>query len=211
MKKLFTLLAVMAALALSANAANFKSQSFIVGDVTSLCVSNSICVSNLLSYTVVTNWTGVNWTNAAGNRVITSTTGGVTAYKNLLKDVDLWSASDGSLPAVYYDPGVSGAAATNSCFANIYIKILGTSGANSAVTFAFVPLPDGVNESTVAADTVVVSLTAAGATVVDKTTKIEPWRWPGSGKLRLKYIFNADEDATSKVTVLACSLNGFVP
>jgi hypothetical protein len=209
MKRLFTLMALFG-FAASLGAASFVSQPLIPSDVRSLCVSNTINVTNLLSTTITTNAAGTIWTNYAGTRVIHSTSA-TTGNKNLFRDVDLWAGSDGNAPHIY-NADTANVNATNSILnANIFIRLVGGSGANSAVQFCLVPLPDGVHESTVTADRLLISVTANTTTEVTSITPIPAYKWPGVAKIRCKWVNNSDTDASSRVDILDFSLNGFIP
>jgi hypothetical protein len=197
------LTAVTAFSALGATGTGFKSQSFIADGVSVLNVTNLLGVTNLQSISIQTNVAGTTWTNASG-ALVTHSTNDFTAIKNLVKDVALWD------PSPIYE-AVTGVNATNSNFANIYIRLVGQSGANTACTFIFVPIFDGTNESLVAADALSIAVTSSGTTVVDLATKVPAYKWIGAQGLRLKSITHPDADASSRVSVLNCSLNGFVP
>lgn len=93
----------------------------------------------------------------------------------------------------------------------VFLRLHGGSGANSAVTFVFQPLWDGVTAPINTTDDWSVALTATTSTVVDLATNVPLWRWPGAAGLRLKSIVNGDTDATSQITVTKCSINGFRP
>lgn len=204
MKKIILTLALLTGFVMASPAIDFKSQSFISSSIQSLSVSNTLGVTNLISATYHTNTAGTVWTNGAGENTVHSTNV-ITAYKNLLQDANMYP-----FPVVYDSVSVS-EPGTNSTMANIYIRIVAQSGANTACTFIFVPLPDGEHESTVAGDALAIAVTSAGATEVTSTTRVPAYKWSGSGKLRLKSITHPDADATSRVTVLNCSLNGFTP
>lgn len=209
LKKLAIGLLLGAAITFALPAATFTSQSFLASGITSIALTNTISVTNLDSGTIRSNVAGTIWTNTSGTMTVVTNNGSSTQTKNLLRDASLWVAADGQpiLNPVSDAAGI----VTNSSMASFYIKLIGQSGANAAVTFIFVPLPDGVNESTVAGDAFSISVTATTTTAVDKTVWLPSWKWPGVGKVRLKSMTNADTDATSRVDVLECSLNGFIP
>jgi hypothetical protein len=213
--KKFTGLVLLAACVLvstlPANAANWKSISFISGDVQSVCITNGVSLTNLASVGVITtNITGLTYTNYGGTRVVYDGTNQFVANKNLCIDVPLYADANGNTTIIPVSD-VAGAVTNAYLNCGIFIRVQGTSGANTAIPFIFVPLWDGVNESTVAADALSISVTPSGATRVDKYVPIPAWKWPGAGKVRLKSASNADADATSRVDILNVSLNGFIP
>jgi len=221
MKKLLVSVWVMVGL-LTATAQNFESQNLL--SVSSICVSNTINVTNILSASVGagTNVDGTIWTNLAGVRVIAATTTSTNSISgvittnaskvNLFKDISLAALVDreGRFPALAW-------AATNTLQnwqqspASLFVKLNGQSGANSAVTFVLTPVPDGVNESTAAADLWSFSVTATTTTPVTLLTNLPLYKWMGCKTLRLRSVTNGDTDATSRVDILALSVNSNVP
>lgn len=214
MKKLLTLGLLALALSSQAQLIRHSVQPFV--NATSITVSNNLSVTNLNSTTSVgsvgagTNVWGTTFTNYAGtaclvtnNAALTNTYGTFENY-NLLGSVWLWEGRSHVPQNTWYSTNVP------TTIGSVMIKLVGQSGANSAVNFTFVPLPDGTNEATAAAETWVVGVTANTTTPVVIYTNI-PSRFIGCAKLRLRSVLNTDTDATSKVDVQACALVGFPP
>jgi hypothetical protein len=216
MNKTISLITLCLAFAFSAPAQNFLSQSFINPSVRSIEVSNTLYgVTNLLSGTG-TNVDGNRWTNNFGTRIMATNTVPAGQYFPLLVDhVTLYPDKMGSyMPFANTNtiPGNGSAASTWSPSThNLFIKMVGGSGANAAVTFIFAPVCDGVNECTAAADVFSVALTATTTTPVTLITNLPTYRWMGCKGLRLRSIHNADTDASGQVYIQNVSLNGFVP
>jgi len=188
-------------------------QSFI--NATSITVSNGLSVTNLQSLLTQgsvgpgTNIWGITFTNYSGVAVMVTNNAAVTntifTYENynLLGAAHLWENATHVVQAL--------ANSTNGpTYNSVMIKLIGQSGANAAVNFTFVPLPDGTNEVTASGDTWVVGVTANTTTPVCIFTNI-PARFIGCAKLRLRSVLNTDTDATSKVDILSCGLVGFPP
>ena len=209
MKKfIYSLLAVLG-LVSAASAQNHVSQNFL--NVLSLNVSNNLSISNLTSFAGMTNILGVTWTNLLGTRQTVTAAGDTT---KLLNDVSLWSDRNGN-PYValgaYQSNGNTSTNANPVGPANLFLRLHGGSGANSAVTFVFQPLWDGSTAPAATTDDWSVALTATTTTPVTLATNVPFYRWPGAKGLRLKSIVNSDTDASSQVTVTAIQLNGFRP
>lgn len=188
-------------------------QSFI--NATSITVSNTVSVTNLLSLATQgsvgpgTNTWNITFTNYAGVAEVVTNNASITntifTYENynLLGSAFLWEGATHAAQAL--------SNSTNGpTYSSVMIKLIGQSGANAAVNFTFVPLPDGINESTASADTWVVGVTANTTTPVCVFTNV-PARFIGCAKLRLRSVVNTDTDATSKVDILNCALIGFPP
>ncbi len=203
-------------------AGTFKTASFLNGQ--SILVTNLFQVTNLLSRinTVNTNIGGTIYTNSAGSRVIIGV--GTNEYVNLLKTVPLWDISPVNVVRTNQAPGdieVDGPYYN----ASIFIRLVGGSGANSAVSFRFIPVPSGFNPTTgkgpdfelqdtdslVAADLQTISVTATTTTEVHSRTKLDLKKYLGCAGIMLVAVINADADASSSVTVLECTLNYFSP
>lgn len=208
------------AIGLQAQAQVFTSQSFL--NCRSLEVTNTIGVTNLLAVLAprTTNMLATIFTNLNGTKInSTAANGGDTL--NLLKTVRLWTDRN-AMPYVpiYTNQPAGAAEMPGSRNANIYIRLIGGSGANSAVLFSFYPVPsdggpgdsDGFGvESTAAADLIVVSVTANTTNQVSSINPLDMRRLAGCKGLKLVSIANADTDASSQVVVLECTLNGFIP
>jgi hypothetical protein len=127
--------------------------------------------------------------------------------KNVFADgIALWNNTS-SDPVPF--PGTGGAS-TNQTFGSIFIRLANNgSGANAAVTFHFVAVPDGVYENATEF-TVAVTATASAASQVSLTPFNVGW-FPNCKTLRLRSIDNADTDASSAVFVTDCKFIGFMP
>lgn len=202
----------MLAVTVVAYAQPHHSQSFISEYARSLFVTNGIPITNLamagfgITGVAATNVAGTIYTNAAGTKVTTAT--GTSDYVNLLSKATLWTDKNGG-----YVPhtGTSILDAGTNSLANIYIRILAMSGSTGAMTFTFVGSPDGVNFDTVAANQFVIAVTPTASGYADSTTALPMQFFPGYKYLYLKSIVNASTAASSGVTVVNCSLNGFIP
>ena len=198
MKNLLVVALVALASALSAKAQHL-SQSFLVQR--SIHVTNTIPITNLVSFPGMTNILGTVYTNGAGTRLEVTNAGNTV---NLLRDVSLWADRNG-VPFARSDTNRYDGPAT------LFIKLQGGSGANAAVTFVFTPIWDGATPPLVTGDDWSVAVTAVASAQTTLATNAPFYRWPGAKNLRLKSIVNADTDASSGVFVNQCSLNGFVP
>lgn len=212
MKKLLLSLGLVlvASVAFGQASKRWVSQSFFPSDVLTLCVSNTLGVTNLASYGVITtNVTGVTWTNAAHTRKIHAGDGSILSTKNLLADCDLGTLDHYLLPI----GDTATAAATNFSFCSIYIRLVAESGANTACTFIFYPvfsdLDDTDFESDVAGGKISIAVTSAGTTPVNSVTRVPAYQVWGAKKLRLYSITHPDADATSRVSVTECRLTGY--
>lgn len=84
----------------------------------------------------------------------------------------------------------------------INASFFGGAAANSAVTFRFVPLYDGVHPTTVTTDALLWSITANGTTRVTQSTNIQLSTVFNNCKaIRCEYVNNADTDATGTVVL----------
>ena len=128
--------------------------------------------------------------------------------QNLLQDVDLWVDREGRATPIFPQASIT----TNIIsYGQIGVKIVGGSGANSAVTFRFMPLLDGTNQSTTAGDLISVTATANTTTPVITYTPLQAQKVIGARRLRLVDISNADADASSSVQVLGVWFSGWRP
>lgn len=218
MKRLITLITLLG-LGYTATAVTHRSPSFLAPDVTSVQATNGIGVTNLYSALAVgtTNIMGIIYTNSAGSQQ--TTTNANNDFHNLLADqvamfVD--QLAQATTPA--YDS--TNVLRAGPYYGAIFIRLTGQSGANSAVTFRFRPVPYGGAgnstsatgvEDTAAADDILISVTATTTTEVRSLTKLDAQKVIGCKGLRLVSITNADTDATSAVTVLDCRFVGFIP
>jgi hypothetical protein len=209
MKKL--ILAAVAAFSITASAADLRSVALL--NAQSVLLTNTIQVTNLIGATITTNVQGTIYTNLAGTRVIVSAAG-AGASQNLL--------GGASLPPILLTPNVNTNGTLTSggwqpTYANFSAKIKASSGANSAVTFTFVPVPDGANALTAVGNELSVSFTATASSTIVVSTNVPIVDWPGPYNLsgcqgiRLKRIVNADTDASSDVYVSDVYLNYIVP
>ena len=210
MKRIILTFAALVAVTVPLLGAQYRAQSFIADGLQSVIVSNAVVgLTNLLSTAVTTNTTGVAWTNGLGTRVVVVDDGTAPDFKNVFKDVTLWPMTP------YQYDAAAGVIQTNhlATDASIFIRIIGGSSSDAAVVFVFVPTVeiDGVViESTVAADAISVSITAASGYVCS-TTKLDPIQWPGFRGVRLKKVYSADTGANATVTIKDCVLQGFIP
>ncbi len=185
-------------------------------EINFLAPITSITVTNLKQYTnifspnlagVTTNVVGLTYTNLIGSQVVVAA-GDSTA---LTVDVPLWSDRNGLVPFSYAPDATNIIGFLRSAMTiNVHI-LSGGSGANSAVNLTFVPLPDGIHESTLSGDAFVFAITANTTSEVDISTNCPIHNWAGYKTLRLKKIVNTDTDASSQVTIDSITLNGFVP
>lgn len=185
-----------AALALSvatpASAQVPGSLSFMADGITSITVSNTYGFTNLLSPGVTgTNFPGLSWTNASGSNVIVVP--GTNVLTTLVRDIPLWADSTGYVPT--------------NC--NLSATIVAGAGNGSTNALIFVPLWDGVNESTVSGEQFAWMIPANGATPVTIATNGPLTRWPGAQKIRLKIFSSGTNAAASQVTLRRLRLNGF--
>jgi hypothetical protein len=178
---------------------------------------------------VSTNNVGI--TNGTGcPSIYTNSAGTATAYvagTRPLADVNLWVDRNVSYQAPLWadtvvSPGginsQSNAVATAAVqtqgpsVMNLSISLVATNAkGTAAVVFRFVPLPDGVHESTTAGDFWNVSVTAGGVTPVCIYTNVPMYKFIGCKALRLKAIYNASDVPEGNVFVDAIRLNGFAP
>ena len=213
MKKLLLVLGSFA-LALTVGAQTFSSRSFL--NCQSLQVTNGISVTNLASITsgYTTNQNLTVFTNFASVRI--ATTNGWYDGQNLLRTVPLWVDRAGSaITPIYTNVTTALGSAVKQpgpFFGNIYIRVVGGTGANTATAFKFAPVPSdtGVDDS-VAGDLITVSVTPNGATQVQSLTPLDAQKLIGCKGLMLVSITAGDTDASSQVVVLECTLNGFTP
>lgn len=177
---------------------------------------SSITLTNTKQYTnisspnlagVTTNVVGLIYTNLIGSQVVVAA-GDSTS---LTVDVPLWSDRNGNVPFAYMPDATNLTGLARSAMTiNVHI-LSGGSGANSAVNLTFVPLPDGVHESTLASDAFTFGVTANTTSEVDISTNVPMWNWAGYKSVRLKKAINSDTDASSQVTIDSITLDGFVP
>lgn len=221
MKKLLLVIGLVSVASLAFGQAQNRqlAQSFFVGDVSTVCVSNAVAsggyahgVTNFNSYGYgVTHWMsntiGTTWTNAANVRQISLGAGSVALdFKNLLADCDVSTLSKTLLPI----GDTATAAATNFTFCTIYIRVTAGAGANAAVTFIFYPVFDDAGTDIEDTGTKIsVAVTASGVTPVTSVTRVPAFQIWGAKKIRLASITNADADADSRVNVLECKLLGY--
>lgn len=204
MKKLF-IIGIVALATVVANAQTAaRSYKFLPSFVYSLCLTNTANITNQASPGITsTNYTGVSYTNNLGQyiKLTNSTT-------RLLQDVPLWSLRDGS--------GAWNAGVTNNLlnyvqsYATLAVTWYGGSGQNSACQIQFAPIY-GDKEDTTSGNYWTVGLTPTASTYQTVTTNVPLWRWPGATALRCKFIASTDADASSLLSILDLSLNGYVP
>lgn len=207
------LLTTLVSLTLTSQAQTFSSQSFIA-NASSLNVSNTFGITNLLApSTYGSNVVSVLFTNRAGTRVVVAAGTGETV--NLCASVNLWPDRNGNWWSPLYQQSTNGTPLQIAPYpgmpASLTVRLIGGSGANVAMLMKFVPVFDGDNESTVAAEAFDWSVTPNTTTAVCISTNVPLYKWPGAKKLRLKSITAGDTDASSQVTIFNLSLNGYVP
>lgn len=197
-------------------------QSFMNSYCRSITISNNpVGVTNLNSLGAIgsfvagagTNTWGTTFTNSYGLSCLVTNNAALTNSQatfenlNLFTDVELFPGS--SRETLFLNNTVA-AVATNT-LGTIQIRLVGQSGANSAVNFTFTPLYDGTNEPTTpSGEAFTVGVTAVTTTPVCVVTNL-PNRFAGARKLRLRCAANTDVDATSKVDLLQCVFVGFPP
>lgn len=212
MKKLLIFLGVVFMATIAMAQPHNGGLSFI--EARSIQVTNTMSITNLTALGVVqtTNVAGVVFTNLAGTRVLVA--GGNYENYNLLKTVPVTPTLD--VPVAY---ALSSGSDTNETAqagpyaGNIYIRVIGGSGANTATSFVFAPVPNlarGV-QSTAAGDLITVSVTPNTTTQVTSITKVDRQKLIGCEGLRLVSVTAGDTDANSQVVVLECTYNAFRP
>ena len=221
--KLLLGLAVLAVFAMTASAQNGRIQRVLGDGIVSMTVSNTLQFTNLNSPGVVhSNVVGMTFTNlssAGASQRATVTAGGSgygaqgqrTNYTQTLltKDVNLWP----NLPPITANYATStnpvGTLQPNQpSYGNITIKGQGGSGANGTITFYWVPLPDGTNESTIAADLFVHTITGTTTTPICVFTNFPLHRWQGVQKARLKVVTSGVTTASSDFTLTDINVAG---
>ena len=209
MKYLFTL--ILALSTLGASAQTHISQSFL--NVKSLQVSNVAAVSNLVLSAGMSNIFGGRWTNNAGTAVNVTNAGNTV---KLLNDVRLWADRDGNVPIrqVNSVPGTQ----TNYMYVapfTISGKLIGGSGANSAVTFVVTPfwkdVPDDGSTFVATTHDFTFAVTAASGVVTFATNVVSAVNWAGAKGCRIRSIVNGDTDFTGGVYITDLDLTGFRP
>ena len=208
MKKLLSVIGL-AMITLVGFGQNHREMNFLA-PISSITLTNTKQYTNIASPNlagVTTNVVGLVWTNLFGT-LVTAAAGDSTA---LTSDVPLWSDRNGQQLFVSSPDGTNIASMLRSALTiNVHI-LSGGSGANSAVNLTFVPLPDGVHESTLASDRFIFGVTANTTSEVDISTNVPMWNWSGYKAVRLKTAVNTDTDASSQVVIDSITLNGFVP
>jgi hypothetical protein len=209
MKKIITLIAGLLLLALPAKA-EWQSVSLFGGGVTALYVTNGLIAAQGGGVTNAftagyegTNKVGTVYTNA-GSRVVAI----AGNDQPLLHDYfPFQTRIDGSQPYT----------AVSNYFTGIYFpsdynlnyKLVGSSGANAAVTFVFVPVTgSGADMELAAGEEWTIATTATTTTAITVNTNVPVYKWPGAAGLRLRRITNGDADASSDVIITGLSING---
>lgn len=217
MKKLIFLSMLVAS---SAMGQQFKYQSFL--NESALTITNTIQATNLASIgATTTNVVGLIITNFQGTRVIAAA--GDT--HNAFLDVQLWGERNSGTPPFYFATGTNVLQNWIPSPQSVYVKLVGQSGANSAVTFVIYPIVEdisltvggtnsiiaGIKEINAAANTWTFAVTANTTTPVTLITNVPANLFIGAKGLRMNRIVNGDTDATSNVTIQDCALVGFMP
>lgn len=212
MKKL--LIAIGLSVALGASAQQHLSQSFL--KVQAVYVTNTFAITNLTfpGNGWPTNQVGTTYTN--NNQLIVATNGN---YVNLLGKVAL-PTDRNALPVGvygYFNTNAIAVPDNTPVSANISLSLTGGSGANSAVTFTFAPLPESdtsgveLQNSAPTGEEWSFSVVANTTSLLNFRTNVPTWRWPGCRGLSCKRIVNADTDASSQVIITSLKLNSFNP
>jgi hypothetical protein len=213
MKKIKYLLVGVATLLFVGVAAAQVHRSLDFLTVATIQPSNTLAfTNNLSSHGWGTNVDNALYTNNFGTRVVVGSSAGRTV--NVFQDVPLWTDRNGS----WNSPVYAMTSETNDTlqafgpsYANISVTFFGGTGANTAAELVFVPVPDGVNESTETADRFTFAITPAGATVKTVYTNVPMHKYIGCKALRCLYIKPGDTDASSQLIITDLKLNGFVP
>ena len=194
------------ACSISAFAQQWRYADFL--NVTSCQVSNKLYGVTNLNYpsTWPTNAPNQLFTNRFGTQIIVGS--GPETNQNLLADVPLYALKDGSWP---WSGSTNATAWGASSYQSVSLTVVGSSGGSAAVNFRFVPVCDGVWESTTAGDIWTVGVPVNGTTPVTIVTNVPIWKWPGCKALRLKDIDNVDTTAARAATVLAAHFNFYMP
>lgn len=177
---------------------------------TSVVVSNTLSWTNLQTTAVgaTTNVVNMIYTNLLGNQVVVAA-GDTT---QLATDIPLWSDRNGNIPVIF--PGYTNGVYDNPLSAmsvNINLARCGSGVSTTAILFQFVPMMDGVHESTASGDVWAVAVTPAASKTVNVSTNVPVWLWPNAKKLRLRSITSTRGAASGDVAVDSVTLNGFVP
>ncbi len=212
MKKIIALVGLVFTLALSVQAQNHYSGSFLNDRIISLQVSNVAAISNLVMWPGQSNIFGGRWTNSAGVAVNVTNAGNTVA---LLKDVPLSSDREGRIAFTQYYP-FQGSTTNFNIVTPFTIsgRIIGGAGANATITFTFSPYwkdrPD--NGSTFVATTHDFTLPITSAAgVVTFATNVNFTAWAGAKGVRVRSIVNADTDFTGGIYVTDLDLSYFKP
>lgn len=168
--------------------------------------------TNLLSPQTTAAYTGTNqdgtmFTNLAGNIVVS---GNSNNTLNIFKDIDLWALRNGDWPVMWNTNNQQAEYLNNAIgFARLVVRGVSTNAAGTGpAVFRFVPLWDGTNESTLAADVWSVSFVPNGVTPFCLTTNFPMQRFVGARKLRLReeYDTSASNQGQSWITELGVSV-----
>lgn len=209
MKKHLFGIGLVAMMGFAASAQQPVALSFI-GVNQSLSCSNIAQPTNILSIGVApTNAVGIQFTNSAGVRLIADGTN--YESRNPFVDLPIWPDHDGRYEGLSYSTNSALLNAWQPSPLNVYVKLVGQSGANSAVTFSFFPLADGTNECNAAGSRWDFSLTANTTTPVTLVTNVPLYLWRGCHAIRCTRVVNTDTDASSRVDLLSLELTGFKP
>jgi hypothetical protein len=210
MKKLLSLTLLF--VGLSAFGQDFKTYSFL--NVRSIVPSNGLSFTNIdLLNGVTTNVYSVHYTNLAGSQVVPN--GTTNNSENVFKPVPLWADREGR----WYGPTFAVSSGTNDTvqsfspsYCNINVRLVGGSGANSAVQFVFAPIwDDSGTIGTESGDNFTFTVTATTTTIINMATNVPVYKWIGAKGLAVRSVTNPDGDASSQVVITELNLNGFQP
>jgi hypothetical protein len=196
----------------TAVAQNHVSQNMLLCNA--LCVTNGIGFTNFSFYgTSGSNQVGLVFTNLSATKTVVSST---SASKTpLTRDVVLFPDRAGGYPPLTWITDTNGTSIGTHAWQksplSMFIRVVGGSGANTATSFRFAPVCDGVNPSTAAGDIWTVAVTPSGATPVTVITNVPLYKWNGCIALRVMDITAGDTDPASRVDVIALSVNGWQP
>jgi len=187
MKKLFLVSLVACSMLTSAFAERWRVQDFINSGISSIQVSNTIPVTNILSaFSYTTNTVGIIYTNSLIQN--TTAAGDVTAF---FHDVNTSAGVD------------SGRSHTNALgTARIVATIVsGSIGSSESCIFTFSQVPDGDNEATTAAERFGFGVVGVNGSTTTVSTNVPSWVLDAT-KVRVVSVVSTSTNAAIKVKSL---------